>query len=95
MIIRQGNFMNTFIPTKYQSPLIVDSDAMKTSQITFQRFEPIGRGISNRSNGGRHSRHPIYAGQFLQVREGSVAHEMISIHETDLLSLHPERRDLP
>ena len=33
--------MDTFIPTKYQSPLIIDSDAMITSQITFQRFEPI------------------------------------------------------
>ena len=34
--------MNTLLPTKYQSRLIIDSDAMKTSQITFQRFEPIG-----------------------------------------------------
>jgi hypothetical protein len=30
--------MGTFIPTKYQSPLIIDSDAMKTSQITLQCF---------------------------------------------------------
>jgi len=43
MIIRQGNIMDTFIPTKYQAPLIIDSDTMETSQITFQRFEPIGR----------------------------------------------------
>lgn len=35
--------MDTFVPTKYQSPLIIDSDAIKTSPITFQCFEPFGR----------------------------------------------------
>ena len=34
--------MNTFIPTKYQSPLIIDTNAIETSQVTFQHFKPIG-----------------------------------------------------
>jgi hypothetical protein len=35
--------MYTIIPTEYQPPLIIDPNAMKTGEITFQGFEPVSR----------------------------------------------------
>jgi hypothetical protein len=42
MIINQGYIAGViFVPTKDQPPLIIDSNAEKAIQITFERFQPV------------------------------------------------------